>query len=114
MKLEEFIVISKEDILSEVGKMKDQGYRLVAITCDKEGDAFEMIYHFDLAYEMKNVKVTVAPKDIIPSVSKIYSAAFLIENEYQDLFGFTFPGLTIDYKGKLYLTENGPKTPLLD
>jgi ech hydrogenase subunit D len=114
MKLDEFIVISKQDILSEVGKMKDQGYRLVAITCEKEGESFELIYHFDLNYEMKNIKVTVEPKDTIPSVSKIYSAAFLIENEYQDLFGFTFPGLIIDYKGKLYLTEDGPKTPLLD
>jgi len=113
MKLEEFIIVEKENILNEVSKMKMDDYRLAAITCDKEGDGFELIYHFDKNYEMKNIKVTVAVKDTLKSISHIYSPAFLIENEYQDLFGFVFEGLIIDYKGKLYLTENGPKTPML-
>jgi hypothetical protein len=45
-------------------------------------------------------------------MSGIYLCALLIENEYQDLFGLTFEGLAIDFKGHLYLTPNSPKTPL--
>jgi Ni,Fe-hydrogenase III component G len=34
------------------------------------------------------------PKDtLVPSISPVYFAAFLVENEIQDLFGIRFQGL---------------------
>ncbi|MDI6617967.1 MAG: NADH-quinone oxidoreductase subunit C [Clostridiales bacterium] len=105
-------VIDKNDILTEAAKLKQKGYRLVTITCEKDGDAYEFIYHFDLNYIMKNIEFTTDKKEGLKSISSVYPSAFLIENEYQDLFGVTFEGLSIDYKGRLYLTEDGPKSPL--
>lgn len=110
----EIINIDKDKILEEANNMKLYGYRFAALTCEKEGEEYELTYHFDLNYEIKNLRITVTPKDHIVSISSVYPSALLIENEYQDLYGFSFEGLLIDYKGRLYLAENGPTTPMLD
>lgn len=110
--LNDSTAIEKGLMLQEISLLKTLGYRFIAMSCEKEGSDYELIYHFDKNYNIKNLKLTVNCEDPIPSISGIYAPAFLIENEYQDLYGFTFEGLTIDYKGNLYLTPEGPKTPL--
>ncbi len=108
----EYETINKEEILSLCKKYKDDGYRFVAITAEKLEDRYEFTYHFDLNYEMKHVRVFLSFEDSLPSISTVFPAAFLIENEYQDLYGLIFEGLIIDYKGHLYLTQDGPVAPL--
>lgn len=105
-------VVEKENITAECQKLKDQGCRFVSMTCEKLETNYELTYHFDLNYEMSHIRLFAEAKDTIPSISGIFPAAFLIENEYQDLFGLTFEGLIIDYKGHLYLTSDGPTVPL--
>lgn len=105
--------INKDDIQKEANNMKLHGYRFVTLNCAKEGENYEFLYHFDLNYKLKNLKMIVEPESHVKSISSIYPSAFLIENEYQDLYGFTFDELTIDYKGRLYLAEDAPKTPML-
>lgn len=112
--LENLVIVDKNKIREEVNTMKLYNYRFVAVTCEKEGEAYELTYHFDLNYEMKHIRILINPEDIIKSVSSIYPSALLIENEYKDLYGFNFEGLLIDYKGNLLLSEKAPKTPMLD
>jgi ech hydrogenase subunit D len=107
------MIVEKEYICDAVSDIKTQGYRFVSMTCEEE-DCFELIYHFDLNYKMKNVKVMLKKGETMKSISGIYPSAFLIENEYQDLYGLVFEGLTIDYKGNLYLTPESPKTPMTE
>jgi len=65
-------------------------------------DTVEIIYHFDKDLCLRNLRIIV-PKDTkIPSISPIYMAAFLAENEAEDLFKVHFEGLKIDYKSTLY------------
>lgn len=110
--LQNSILVDKEKIAEEANNLKLYNYRFVAMTCDKEGEEYELTYHFDLNYEMKHLKAMAKPGDTIKSISAIFPAAFLIENEYQDLFGFNFSDLTIDYRGNMFLASNAPKTPL--
>jgi NADH:ubiquinone oxidoreductase subunit C len=112
--LDNIILIEKDHIPLESSLLKALGYRFAAMTCEKDGEEYELIYHFDKDYSLRNLKVIVTGSEPIPSISGIYPSAFLIENEYQDLFGFTYEGLTIDYKGNLYLTPDGPKTPMAE
>ncbi|MDP4089821.1 MAG: NADH-quinone oxidoreductase subunit C [Bacillota bacterium] len=105
-------IVDKKDIVKECQELKDKGYRYVAVTCEKLENGLELTYHFDLNYEMTHLRVPADFKDTIPSISNVFIAAFLIENEYQDLFGLTFENLIIDYKGHLYLTADGPSVPL--
>ena len=103
---------SSEDVLKAVQDAKNDGYRYATMICLKKDDGHELIYVLDKDYKLKNLRYFVKPGEKPKSVSGIYLCALLIENEYQDLFGLTFDGLAIDYKGHLYLTPNSPKTPL--
>lgn len=111
--LENTIEIPGERLYEEVSKLKAEGFRLVAVSCESVLDKLELIYNFDLNYKMKNLRILVEPSIRIKSISSIYPSGFLIENEFQDLFGIEFEGLTIDYRGRLYLSEKGPTTPML-
>lgn len=111
--LQDLPITDKDKVVEEVNNIKLYGYRFVSLTCEKEGEDYELTYHFDLDYKMKHVRIKVKPDDVIKSISSLYPAALLIENEYKDLYGFDFEGLIVDYKGHLYLAENAPKAPML-
>jgi Ni,Fe-hydrogenase III component G len=100
------------EVLKNVQDLKNDGYRYATMICLKKEAGHELIYIFDKDYKLKNLRYFVKPGEKPKSVSGIYLCALLIENEYQDLFGLTFDGIAIDYKGHLYLTPNSPKTPL--
>jgi ech hydrogenase subunit D len=106
--------IRKDELIERIQFLKDQGYRFVTATAHKEGDHYEITYHFDLDYRLLNIRINAIQQEKLPSISNIYSGAFLIENEYQDLYGLTFENLTIDYHGRLYLTPDSPKQPLVE
>lgn len=111
--LQDLITIEKDQIIDETTKVKKEGYRLVTITCENEGEHFEFTYHFDLNYKMKNIRFTAAAGENVKSISNVYKGAFLIENEIQDLFGIDFDDLSVNYKGRLYMAEEGPKAPMV-
>jgi ech hydrogenase subunit D len=106
--------IKKDELLEKVQSLKKQGYRFVTITANKEGEHYELTYHFDLNYSLFNIRINVISQEKLQSISSIFTGAFLIENEYQDLYGFKFENLVIDYHGRLYLTPDSPKQPLVD
>jgi ech hydrogenase subunit D len=106
------IVLEKENLAEDVNSLKAKGYRFAAMTCEQEGENYELTYHFALGYDMKNLRISSIRSEKVKSISAIYPAAFLMENEIQDLYGLEFEGLIIDYKGKLFLSSDGPKTPM--
>lgn len=112
MSLENLERVEIDDIYKIAAKLKDEGYRFAALTCEKIAQEYELIYHFDLNYKMKNIKAKTMGDKPIKSISNIYKAAFLIENEIQDLYGFKFEDLIIDYRGNLYMVPDGPKNPM--
>lgn len=112
MSLENLEIIDIDEIHNRAAKLKDEGYRFAAMTCEKVDQEYEFIYHFDLNYSIRNIKARFNGDKPIKSISNIYKAAYLIENEIQDLYGFTFENLIIDYRGNLYMVPNGPKNPL--
>ena len=57
------------------------------------------------------MRLTVAKGESVPSISGVYFAALLIENETQDHFGVTFDGLVLDFGSRLYLEEEVKKYP---
>lgn len=111
--LKDVFIVTMDNLEEEVLKLKGEGYRLAAVSCEREGEGLEITYNFDLGYKMKHLRISLEKHERVKSISNIYPSAFLIENEFQDLYGFSFDGLTIDYRGRLYLAENAPKNPLL-
>ena len=78
--LQEIIPTEKNDLLGVVARLFAEGYRLVQIGCSTLESAYELNYSFDKEYQFKNLRVTAAPEEEIPSISAVYSNAFLYEN----------------------------------
>lgn len=109
---DKFIPVTPDAIVAEVTKIKEDGYRLVTMTAvDLDEESLDLLYHFDKDLEERHLRMTVSKKDSVPSISGVYFAAFLIENETKDHFGTQFDGLALDFGGTLYLEEEVMRTP---
>jgi len=109
---EEIIPVSPAELIGEVAKLKIQGYRLVTLSCTEiDASRIDVLYHFDKELGLKHLRLTAMKAEPVPSISPVYFAALLIENEIQDFFGLKFQGLVVDYQGMLYLEEEALKTP---
>lgn len=98
------VTIKASELLAKVAEYKMSGHRLVQICCTRT-DVFEINYSFDKDYQFTNLRLILATsEEAIPSVSGIYWAAFLYENEMQDLFGVKVKGMVIDFAGNFYRT----------
>ncbi len=109
-------IMSKE-LLSETLRLKNKGYRLVAISCtslNKKSDkateeaasevdaTMELSYSFDLNYDLLTLRVFTDTEERISSISIMYPYAFLYENEIKELFGVKIKDISVDFKNSLY------------
>ncbi len=99
---QEMVEIDKHGLIEMVAALRSSGYRLVQICSTTLSDCYEMNYSFDKNRQFKNIRFTVPPGETVPSISLIYSNAFLYENEIQDLFGITIEHMVTDYHSTLY------------
>ena len=104
--------ISMDQLQVEVWKIKQDGYRFVTMTCTDMTDAHDVVYHFDKQYVLKHLRLRLPRGTALTSISNLFFAAVLVENEIKDLFGIEFTGLAIDYKGRFILSEGAPVAPL--
>ncbi len=110
--LKEMMPVSIHDVVKEIAAIKIAGYRFITISCVPVDEAhFDILYHFDRELELRHLRLTVTKDIVVPSISSVYFAAFLAENEVQDLFGIHFDGMAIDYKGTLFLEKTPHTTP---
>ncbi len=107
----EIITIEKSALLDEVQTLKNKGYRLVTMSSVNFDERFDLLYHFDKELRMKNLRVSLPKGESMPSISGIYLAGFLIENEIKDGFGIDFTDLAIDFGGNLMLEDDVQKYP---
>ncbi len=98
--------ITPDQLVGACARMKAEGFRFVTMTCTAmDENSFELLYHFDKNLELSTLRLTTSKDSPVHSITAVYFAAFLVENEIQDLFGLRFPGLALDYNRTLYLDE---------
>ncbi|MBN1682876.1 FAD-dependent oxidoreductase [Candidatus Bathyarchaeota archaeon] len=102
------INISTKDLLIKLNELKNQNARFLTITTLDHGDAVELIYNFEIGIDVLNIHLRILKKDLIPSITSVFPAAFIAENEVQDHFKVQFSGINIDLGGKLVIPENSP------
>ena len=102
--------IKKENLLAEVQSLSDDDQRLVQICATKTDTGLTMDYTFDKDLKFLGLRIELpADKLELPSISDIYFAAFIYENELHDLFGIKISGINIDFGGKFYrINEEAP------
>ncbi len=111
--IENVTEISKEHLLTEVQDASFNDYRFVTATCvDLGNDTLDVIYHFDKDFELKNFRLTVKRGEAVPSISKIYFCAILVENEMKELFGLNVENIAIDYGGHMLLSDDELSSPM--
>ncbi|MFP5259621.1 MAG: NADH-quinone oxidoreductase subunit C [Acidobacteriota bacterium] len=82
----------------------DDGWRFVTMTAVDTGEAgFDLFYHYDKDLVMKHYRLSVPKETVVPSISPVYFAALLVENEIRDQFGVCFSDIVLDFGGALYL-----------
>jgi ech hydrogenase subunit D len=106
------ITIGLDQVVGACAQKKAEGYRFVTMTCTAlDPDTVDILYHFDKSYRFEHLRLTVTRHTLLPSISDVYFAAFLVENELQDLFGMRFRGLALDYNQTLYLDQEVATAP---
>lgn len=112
---QDFRSISLDELIDICKERKDNGYRLAQL-CPKleRDDSITLIYTFIKDAEMVNYKVSGIKKGVteVPSVTELFIAAFVFENEAHDLFGVNIVGNLIDFQGKFYSFAEGTEAPM--
>lgn len=94
------------EIVSAVETMKNDGYRLVVMTCTPAAEGYDITYSFDKGMrDFRHLRINEAEEAEIPSITSVYPGAFVYENEIHDLYGFRFKGLSLDFKGTFIRTS---------
>jgi NADH:ubiquinone oxidoreductase 27 kD subunit len=100
--------ITLEEVVPTAKRMLQDGWRLITQTITDRGDeGFDILFHYDKDLEEQDFRLIVARGTVLPSISGVYFAAMLIENENRDLFGVEYDGLVLDFNRTLYLEEAG-------
>ena len=112
---QDFRSIPLDKLIDTCKERKNEGYRLAQI-CPKleRDDSITLIYTFVKESEMINYKVSGIKKGVteVPSVTELFIAAFVFENEAHDLFGVNVVGNLIDFQGKFYSFAEGVEAPM--
>lgn len=106
------IAVTNENLLHEVALLKQQGCRLITLTCLDTGDGHDVLYHFAKKYDMIHLRKHVPTGQPLISISTLFGCAMIVENEIKDHFGIAVNGLTLDFQGRLVLTEDAPRAPM--
>lgn len=104
--------LSMDELVTKVEELKAKEARFVTITTRDLDEEIELIYHFEVGDKIESLRL-VAKKDTpVQSITKVFVAAFIAENELQDLFEIKFSELAVDFQGKMLKEESSPSTLL--
>ena len=105
--------VTVDTLVPECQKCFDAGLRLVGISAVeiKSDSTFDVLYHFDKDLQVSHLRLNVPKADPVPSISGVYFAALLGENEIKDQFGVNFQNIVIDFGCTLYMEPEVVKSP---
>lgn len=107
-----FTPVELSQLLIKVKDLKAEGYRFGQACATVVDDTFEIIYSFDKAYELINLKLVISQGEEVESITGTYWPAFIYENEMHDLFGIKFNHMELDYQGNFFkVAEPTPWNP---
>jgi len=105
--------MTPETLISTMEDLKKKGARFLTISVkDVSETEVELIYHFEIESHVENFHMVVPKDEPIQSITSVYIAAFIAENEAQDLFKVTFKDLAVDLGGKMLKEDVSPSSLL--
>lgn len=110
-----FHPLELDTLLDTCREYKEKGYRLAQIhPVLKQDNSISLFYTFVKDDEMINFEVSGIEKGVteVPSVTKLFIAAFVFENEAAELFGVNVVGNVLDFQGAFYSFGEGVEAPM--
>lgn len=108
-------VVSKEQIIPEVKKKLAEKARFAMMTCLELPDKFEVIYTFEPAESvvpLSHLRVLVSKTETLPSITGVYPAAVVVENEIVGDFKIEISGMALDFNKLIMHTKDSMQFPL--
>ena len=110
-----FRPLALDKLIDTCKEYKEKGYRLDQLLPKLErDDSITLIYTFVLDSEIVNFKISGIKKNetVVPSVTELFIAAFVFENEAHELYGVNIEGNVLDFKGNFYKFPEGVEAPM--
>ena len=98
----EIIPVTTGEFLMKVMEIKNENYRLMQAHAVSIENGYELRYTFGRDYEWITLRLVFDEAEEVPTITNIYQAAFLYENEMAELFGVKIRMISVDYHDKLY------------
>lgn len=112
---QDFRPLALDQLLDTCKEYKEKGYRLDQLLPKLErDDTITMIYTFVMGEEIVNFKIggIIKNETVVPSVTELFIAAFVFENEAHELYGVNIEGNVLDFKGNFYKFPEGVEAPM--
>lgn len=108
----EFIPLQLDQLHREAAIMKTEGWRFIQTHAVNGESGVDLYYSFMKDGRTVNYRIEGVQKDQpVPSITDIFLAAFVFENEARELFGVDMRDIAIDFAGALYApAESEPMT----
>ena len=111
-----FETVELDALFEAVSDFKQRDYLFVQICATTLEDSCELLYTF-IAPDavdgcLTGLTVNVPDGMPVPSITELYPAAFVFENETHDLFGVNIYGINLDFQGEFYkVSQKFPMNP---
>jgi ech hydrogenase subunit D len=104
----EKVSIGPAVLVSYMKEAAEEGCRLVQIHANRLPGRYQLIYSLALEYRLIQLELVILEDSEIESISSIYPAAQLYEQEMEELFGVKIVGIAEDPHVKLYHVKGNP------
>lgn len=99
----EFTTLPLDRLRDTAHRMKDEGWRFIQTHAVYNEPDVDLYYSFMKDGKVQNWRIEGVKKDQpVPSITDIFLAAFVFENEARELFGVDMRDIAIDFQGALY------------
>ena len=112
---QDFRPLALDKLIDTCKEYKEKGYRLDQLLPKLERDnTITLIYTFVMGDEIVNFKIggIIKNETVVPSVTELFIAAFVFENEAHELYGVNIEGNVLDFKGNFYKFPDGVDAPM--
>lgn len=105
---QEFTPLALGDLRREAAFLKADGWRFVQTHAVSTDEGIDLYYSFMKDGLLRNLHIeAVEPADEVPSITDMFLAAFVFENEARELFGVNMGPIAIDFGGAMYAPAVG-------
>lgn len=112
---QDFRPLALDQLIDTCKEYKEKGYRLDQLLPKLErDDTITLIYTFVMGEEIVNFKIggIIKNETVVPSVTELFIAAFVFENEAHELYGVNIEGNVLGFKGNFYKFPEGVEAPM--